>query len=495
MGLPIPRKDFTDEDRGRFIERLRRDLLALEELLQRPGFGEGEATLGAEMELALVGADSRALHMNREVLGRSLDDGLQLELNRFNLEYNLTPQPVKGKPFRRIEAEMGIALVGVGEAAARHGGRVVPIGILPTLTEADLQSSSLTDLPRYHALSASLRAARQGPFEISIKGDEEVKLTCDDCTLEGANTSLQIHWRVPPKQFASAFNAAQLAAGITLAIGANSPTFLGRRLWDETRVALFKQSVDDRSLNYSEWKRLARVPFGHGWVREGVLELFQSAVALFPPLMPVTGDDDPLEVLRSGGVPALHELRLHQSTVWQWNRAVYDPGGGGHVRIEMRALPAGPTPRDMMASAAFMLGLAEGLRRQMDWIIPSFPFWYAQYNFYRAAKLGLDADLLWPSTVPPSPRERGARDLIHELLPTAERGLASLGVEEEEIDRVLDVIRGRLESKTTGARWQRRVLDRFERVSRHDKALARLVEAYVKEARTGKPVHEWGDAA
>lgn len=495
MGLPIPRKDFTDEDRSRFIERMRRDLLALEELLHRPGFGEGEATLGAEMELALVGADSRALHMNREVLGRSLDDGLQLELNRFNLEYNLTPQPVKGKPFRRIEAEMGIALVGVGEAAARHGGRVVPIGILPTLTEADLQSSSLTDLPRYHALSASLRAARQRPFEISIKGDEEVKLTCDDCTLEGANTSLQIHWRVPPKQFASAFNAAQLAAGITLAIGANSPTFLGRRLWDETRVALFKQSVDDRSLNYSEWKRLARVPFGHGWVREGVLELFQSAVALFPPLMPVTGDDDPLEVLRSGGVPALHELRLHQSTVWQWNRAVYDPGGGGHVRIEMRALPAGPTPRDMMASAAFMLGLAEGLRRQMDWINPSFPFWYAQYNFYRAAKLGLDADLLWPSTVPPSPRERGARDLIHELLPTAERGLASLGVEEEEIDRVLDVIRGRLESKTTGARWQRRVLDRFERVSRHDEALARLVEAYVKEARTGKPVHEWGDAA
>lgn len=493
MGLQIENRDFTDEDHVRFSQRLQRDLLALEELLRRPGFGEGETTLGAEMELALVGDDMRALPINREVLGRSLDNGLQLELNRFNLEYNLTPLSVKGTPFRKIEGEMAIALVGVGEAARKLGGRIIPIGILPTLREQDLQSSSLTDLPRYHALSAGLRRARRRPFEIQIKGEEELSVTCDDCTLEGANTSLQIHWRVPPSQFAHAFNAAQMAAGVALAVGANSPTFLGKRLWDETRVALFKQSVDDRSLSYSEWKRLARVPFGHGWVREGVLELFQSAVALFPPLMPVTGNDDPLEELRSGKTPALHELRLHQSTVWQWNRAVYDPCGGGHVRIEMRALPAGPTPRDMMASAAFMLGLAEGLRRQMDWILPAFPFWYAQYNFYRAAQDGLDARLLWPSSDPPSPKERTARELVTELLPTAEKGLASLGVDSAEIDRVLDVIRGRLETQTTGARWQRRVLERFERVSGRDEALVRMVEAYAAEAKTGKPIHQWPD--
>ena len=269
VGLQIQKEDFCEEDYARFEERLNDALGALRMLLERPDFGRGPITLGAELELSLVDQEYCALPLNRELLEESHDSNVQLELDRFNLEYNLTPVSSQGMPFTAIERQLNRAISLLQEAASAHGGRVVPIGILPTLSAPDLIPTALTDSPRYRALDAGIRRLRQAPFTIEINGPEPLNTECQAVTLEGANTSFQFHLRVNPDEFAASFNATQLATPIALAVSANSPSFLGHFLWDETRIALFKQAIDSRSPNRMEWRRASRVPFGHGWVRAG----------------------------------------------------------------------------------------------------------------------------------------------------------------------------------------------------------------------------------
>ncbi len=492
MGLAIEKDRFEEHDYKRFEERLRANLQALEALLLRDSFGIGKPSLGAELELDLIDDRCRPLAINRQVLADHVDPRLQLELTRFNLEYNLSPVSARGTPFTTIGKEMELALESLQAPVAAHGGRVLPIGILPTLRPDDLQRSALTDLARYRALSYGLRRIRRSPFHVRIEGDESLEIESDDVTLEGANTSFQVHLRINPSDFADYFNAAQLATALAVSVAGNSPVFLERCLWEETRVALFKQAVDARSARTGgEWRRAARVPFGHGWVREGAFDLLAESVRLFPPVLPVCDDEDPLEVVNNGGIPRLAELRMQQGTVWQWNRAVYDPGAGGHLRIEFRALPSGPTPVDMMANAAFIVGLTAGLQKNINQLLPAFPFRYAEYNFYRASQSGLSANLLWPTLEGLSPTEHSARDLVLDHLSLARDGLLGLGVEAGEIDKLLGVIQDRAESGQTASRWQRHTLAQLEKKAARTDALATMVSAYHDRAVSGRPVSEW----
>jgi gamma-glutamyl:cysteine ligase YbdK (ATP-grasp superfamily) len=493
MGLAIQQEEFRPEDYTRFSQRLAEDLEALRALLARPGFGAGPCTIGAELELYLVDKEGFPLPINRQVLGQTVDPRVTLELDRFNLEVNLRPGPLAGRPFSGLRAEFEDTLREVRRAAATQGARVAVIGILPTLREVDLGREALTGLPRYRALSAAIRRRRAAPFQVDISGEESLALTWDDVTLEGANTSLQYHLRVAPGDFARLYNAAQLATAPVLAVAGNSPVFLGRKLWDETRVALFRQAVDDRGEPGEQGFRQphARVSFGHGWVREGAYELFAEAVALHPPLLPVLSPESPLERAAAGGLPDLGELRLHQGTVWSWNRAIYDPKDSGHLRIELRSLPAGPTVVDMVANGAFLLGLTLGLAERVDALLPALPFLHACGNFLRAAREGLDAELMWPADEAPSPRPATALELVPRLLPVARRGLLLAGVDAAEADAMLGIIEQRVAKRTTGARWQRQVLSRLEaRMPRQD-ALAAMLERYLTHAESGAPVHTW----
>jgi gamma-glutamyl:cysteine ligase YbdK (ATP-grasp superfamily) len=466
-------------------------LAVLCDLLDRPGFGVGPQTFGAELEISLVDAAGQPMPINRAVLADALDPGLSLELDRFNLEYNAAPVALSGQPFSTIGKELGAALAKIDGVARGHGARLALIGILPTLCEKDLLPSAMTNTLRYRALSAGLRRLRSAAFRIEIEGDERIGFDSDDVTLEGANTSFQLHLRVPPDEFASAFNAAQMAAAPTLAVATNSPIFLSTVLWRETRVALFSQAVDYR-VEGPGW-RPSRVSFGHGWVRNGAAELFAESVALHSPILPITTSEDPAEVLRDGGIPDLAELRLHHGTVWSWNRAVYDPSSGGHVRIEMRCLPAGPTLVDMMANAAFLVGLTLGLSKEVDWMIPAMPFRFAHDNYYRAARHGLDAVLLWPSREAPSPRAERAGDLIARLIPIAHSGLIEAGVDAKEAERNLAVIAARVERRRTGACWQRAMLSGLEKRMPREDALAEMFARYLANADTGCSVCEWAD--
>ena len=490
MGLQVDRSDFAEDDFRRFRHRLDLSLKALRARLEGGFLDHDECSLGAELELVIADAGGRPLPLNRVLSEQTRDPRWQLEIDRFNLEYNLTPVAARGTPFSVLRAELDRVVAQARALAAPHGALLHMVGILPTLRASDLSSGAMTDLPRYRALSEGIRRLRRKPFQIDIAGDDRLELLADDVTFEGANNSFQLHMRTRASRFAVLYNALQLATAPALALSTNSPLLFGKRLWEETRIALFKQSVDTRVVDETRPRNPPRVSFGTGWVRHSASEIFAECVALYPPLIPLLSEQDPVECVAQGCAPDLVELRLHTGTVWRWNRPVYDPADGGHLRIEARTLPAGPTSIDMLASAAYLLGLAQGLTSQLWRLIEAMPFGYAGWNFYRAAQYGLDAQLVWPGA-DGGMRETSARSLAAELLPLAHRGLLEMGVSEGESAALLDIVGGRLDRGMTGARWQR---ERFRALSAAmplDAALTQLVTEYEQLSRKGDPVHTW----
>ncbi|MFU8764570.1 MAG: glutamate--cysteine ligase [Haliea sp.] len=491
MGIDIQHTQFSADDYRRFGERLESNLEQLRQTLAVPGFGEGPGSLGAELELYIVDRHGCPALLNEELQAAARDPQLTLELNRYNLEYNLTPVAIADNPLRALEQEILDKLKGLRSLAAERDVRIVPIGILPTLQRGDFGPACLTDKQRFAALVEQLIARRGRQFRVDINGRHPLRLDMDDVTLEGANTSFQVHYRVEPRYFADTFNAIQAVTPLALAIAGNSPTLFGHCLWQETRIPLFKQSIDTRVPDRYSWNEPARVNFGQGWVRREASELFVEAVRLYRPLLPVCSDE--LADLDHATVPPpLPELQLHQGTVWLWNRPVYDASAGGHLRIEMRALPAGPTAADMVANAAFLIGMAEGLRPNINTWLPALPFNFAEHNFYRAAQYGLDARLVWPRDRQCACEEQTAAAIIAAMLPVAQRGLAAIGIDEASIARYLGIIEGRLESGQTGARWQ---LARLALRGTGQKPgagdLQSMLEAYMACSAGNRPVAEW----
>jgi hypothetical protein len=493
MGTSIDREAFDEVDDARFRQRLEQCLSTLAGLLERPGFGVGPPTLGAELELFLVDGTARPLPRNQAVRAAAADPRVNVELDRFNLELNATPTLLAGRPFAALGEELRLLLDRVADAAGKHGGRPVLVGILPTLRRADLHPGVISDLPRYRALNHRLRGLRHDPFHLRISGADPLELVSDDVALEGAATSFQVHLRVDPAEFTQTYNAVQLATTPVLAVAGNSPTLLGHRLWEETRIPLCKQSIDDRD-GRGLRRGLARVGFGTGWLRGGPLGLFAEGARLHKPLLPVLDDHDRdhdvLAGIQEGHAPPLHELRLHQGTVWRWNRPVYDPASGGHLRIEMRALPAGPTVIDMLANAALLIGLSLWLASQDPSWTYALSFERAEHGFYRAAQQGLAAELSWPAGHGRLWTSRAA-ELVPELLPAARDGLVRAGVAAAEANRLLGVIAARVATGQTGAVWQRRTLDALEPRLGRERALAATLERYLDYGAGDQPVHAW----
>ena len=493
MGKSIDRTRFGTGDFKAFERKLHCCLSALETVLDNPEFGCGDASIGAELELYLLDADELPFPHNNVIQKQFRDPQLTLELNRYNLEYNLSPVPAQGKPFAALEQQMLAVLRKLQTLTAKKGGHVLPIGILPTLGPDDFGQQVMTDEPRYHVLANALNEIRDHAFGINIDGDDAVRLKSGDVTLEGACTSFQLHYRMDdPSRFSALWNSIQLVTPLVLGVAANSPMLMGHRLWHETRVPLFKQSVDGRDAIGHEWREPGRVCFGHGWLVNGPISLFREMVNLYRPLIPVRTDEDPIAVIKKSGIPKLEELCLHDGTIWSWNRPIYDPEDDPHLRIEMRALPAGPTPLDMVANAALFIGLAEGLSEQIEPLLSALPFSYAEYNFYRAAQYGMDAQLLWPYPDQNGLRETPLVEVVQELLPLASQGLIAIGVEETEVQRLLGVIEERLACRCNGATWQlSQYTTLLSRNLSGQEACQALVAAYREQATSNTPVAQW----
>lgn len=486
MGAGVIKDHFTDDDYLEFNGRLEIQLAQLREQLKRPAFHRKLFSVGAELEVYLIDDDGFPAPVNQTLLDLAKNPQFTHELSRYNLEMNLSPVELPGSPFSALRAEMSSFLNILQKHASSIDTHLLPIGTLPTLKTEHFDASYMTDQPRFHALAKGLASEEGGRFKININGEDSFIMEGEGVAAEGANTSFQVHLRIPADHFASCLNAAQLMTPLALSLSANSPLLSGHRLWQETRIALFKQSIDFRNNKGQNWRYPSRVTFGQGWVRQSAWELFAENVALFPAIIPVIYDEDPQQ-----DPPPLSELCLHNGTVWSWNRAVYSNLDDGHVRIEFRTLPAGPTVIDMAANAAFIIGLTLGTQDLANELISSLPFRLAEYNFYRSAQDGLDAKLLWPSHHMGGIQERPVVELIEQFLPLAREGLDILGCDASESDFFMKIIEERFAQRTSGAIWQ---LQRFEHYRKNcavEDASARLLQDYIENFKSGKPVVQW----
>lgn len=474
-----------------FTKALLRDLRAFEAMLAGDLFESGVRRIGAEQEMFLVNEGWRPAAVALELLER-LGDPFTTELALYNLEANVDPRLLRDSCFSELESELS-AIVGRARAAAsEEDSEVVLAGILPTLLRSDVTFENITPRDRYYALNDALTKLRGGePHRLRIEGIDELYIEDDSVILESCNTSFQVHLQVGAAEFSRLYNVAQVAAAPVMAAAVNSPILFGKHLWDETRIALFQQSVDARSGTLHVRELSPRVRFGERWLDHSVIELFQEDVARYRVLLAMDVEEDPMEILRRGGAPKLQALQLHNSTVYRWNRPCYGvTKGTPHLRIECRVLPAGPTVLDEVANAAFWSGLVLGALEEYGDVRSRIEFSDAKSNFLASARHGLEAGFRWLDGRTVSAR----RLILEEALPLARAGLTAAQVAKKDVDRYLGVIEGRVESLTTGARWVTRSLAAMKGKGTRAERLAAVTAGMISRQRSGLPCHEWDDA-
>jgi CBS domain-containing protein len=483
-------KETTDDISQRvFVKALLDDVNALEDMLEREMFETGVRRIGAEQEMFLVDRTMGPAPVATDILARADDPRLTTELARFNLEANTAPHAFGGDCLRKLEAELVDVVAKARAVANECGAHVLLVGILPTLRKSDLGLDNMTPNPRYFALNRAMSKLRGGDFHVLIKGLDELETTHDNVMLESCNTSFQVHFQVAPREFARLYNVAQAVTAPVLAAAVNSPVLLGRRLWAETRVALFQRSVDARSTAHQARGLRPRVSFGDSWVRESVLEIFREDIALFRVVLGQQEYQSSRAELVAGRLPKLQALRLHNGTVYRWNRACYGwAESGAHLRIENRVLPAGPTIVDEVANAAFYFGLMSGVTSEYEDIAKVMDFDDAKNNFFAAARHGLGAQFRWVG----GESYTASGLILDRLLPLARAGLRRSQIDEADITRYLDIIEARVRSQQTGSTWALRSLAQMAPHTSLDQRHRRITKAMLEHQLDGQePVHTW----
>jgi len=496
MGTMDVQANLTPEQRSAFMKALLNDVRALEHMINTNRFESGVRRIGAEQEMVMIDKHHQPAPIAMEVLSEIDDLRLTTEVARFNLEANLTPLAFTGDCLSRLEHELNDVLDIVREVCRRRGADVLLTGILPTLAKSHLGKENISDRQRYFELDEALKLHRGGRYELQIKGIDEVSVEHDTVLLEALNTSFQLHYQVNANEFAPMYNLAQAMAAPLLSIAVNSPVLFGKRLWRETRIAIFQQTVDTRADVPEQRDMLPRVRFGEKWVESSPLELFKDDISRFRVILGRTVDEDPFKVLEAGGAPQLQALQLHNSTVYRWNRACYGmTDGQAHLRIENRVLPAGPTVLDEVANAAFWFGLMRGGLDEYGDMKHVMDFDDARSNFIAAARQGMLAEFNWIDG-----RFMTARELVlHELLPIARQGLEQADINSHDIDRYLEIIRARTDSRRTGAQWLLDSVAKMRGQGTRSERLAALTAAiesrqHPPDSQPAHPVHEWTPA-
>jgi len=488
VGEEVDQHTFTREDRAKYRQKIRRSLDVLASMLREARFEFERPLTGMEIELNLIDDKADPAMRNAEVLGAIADPDFQTELGQFNVEINVPPRRLAGDENADLETSLRASLNNAEEHARSVGAHMVMIGILPTLRREHMTMDALSANPRYALLNEQIFAARGEDLDIRIDGIDRLAVTTDTIAPEAACTSTQFHLQVSPAEFANYWNAAQVIAGVQVALGANSPLLFGRELWRETRIPLFEQATDTRSEEIRAQGVRPRVWFGERWITS-VFDLFEENVRYFPALLPVCDEADPEQILERGDTPELSELRLHNGTVYRWNRPIYAVvRGRPHLRVENRVLPAGPTVVDTIANAAFYYGLVRTLAEAERPVWTQMSFSAAEENFHTGARHGIAAQVFWPGLgyVPVTEL------VLRRLLPMARDGLDAWGVSPGERDRLLGIIEQRCLTSRNGAQWQVDTLHALEAdgLDRQD-ALHEMLRRYLPPMHANIPVHEW----
>lgn len=489
MGADVNDVPLKPEQQRRYMQKVLEELRALDHMLKHNMIESDTQRIGAEQELVLVDRAWRPAPIALDVLPAIKDDRVVNELAMFNLEYNSDPVLFTGDCLFKLEKQLVHTLKRIRKTVQKYDAEVIITGILPSLAKTDLGNHNLTPRARYFELDNALKKLRNGdPLKVAIKGIDELNMESDTIMTESCNTSFQVHFQVTPEDFAKYYNICQAIAGPVLASAVNSPMLLGKRLWRETRIAVFQQVLDTRNAQSFPRELKPRVHFGNRWVESSVIEIYQEDISNYRTVFTVDDEEDAFEKIHAGIPPKLKALQLFNGSVYRWNRPCYGiTDGKAHLRIENRCFPAGPTIIDEIANAALWLGLVNGMVEKYEDITQRMDFDVVYENFFAAATYGLETQFSWldGEIVPAS------RLIIDQLLPIAAYGLEKAGIVAKDIDRYLSIIENRCQSGKTGARW---ILESFSALKTKGNVDERLsavsAEMNVRE-KEGKPVHEW----
>ena len=488
MGEQNVRQNNGDATKQAFMKSLLDEVQALEHMLDRGMIESGKQRIGAEQEMFIINRAHKPARMALDILEIIEDERFTHELGLFNLEANLSVQELDGSCLRRMEDEAQEVYRMARESAAECGCDIALVGILPTLSKEDLGLDSMVPTARYKALNDAMLALRGKDFQFTINGIDQLTVKHDNVMLEACNTSFQVHFQTDPEAFTRLYNIAQAVTGPLLAAAVNSPILLGKRLWHESRISVFEYSVDARSEAHQARGLKPRVHFGDRWINESVVEIFKEDIARFRVIMTTDTEEDPLGMVEQGIAPSLNALRLHNGTVYRWNRACYGVHEGvPHLRIENRVIPSGPTVLDEIANAAFFFGMMSGMANEHDDIRDRLSFDDVKANFLVAARDGIRAQMNWFND-----QYLTAKELILErLLPLAREGLQDAGIDRDDIDRYLGVLQERVAMRRTGARWALESLQNMKERGTLDQRLRSLVSSMVEQQSSGTPISKW----
>jgi CBS domain-containing protein len=415
------------------------------------------------------------------------DERLTTEIGKFNLEANLTAQEFKGDCFTRLEKELHEIIHVVKSAALPLDADIVMAGILPTIQSSDLTEDNLTPDPRYAEINRVVSWLHGENRFIHIKGVDELQLLIQDTFVEFCNTSFQVHLQTGPEDFTNIYNWSQVFAAPVLASAVNSPLLLNRRLWHETRIALFQHATDTRSPTHQLRRQPPRVDFGNRWMDDSIIASLRNDAVRYRVLLAQSIEKNSGDELAAGRIPELRAWRLHNGTIWRWNRGCYGiTNGRPGLRIEARYLPAGPSVIDQMANSAFLIGLLVAAPEHLG-DARKISFDIAKNNFYNTARYGLDSQICWFDGA----SHPAATLILEELLPLARTGLEEAAIDAADIDRLLGVIHTRVEQRKSGAKWMLDSVANMDPLAKPNVRMRTLTAAMKENQTSGKPVHEW----
>lgn len=466
MGEEIESDEFAPEQFQKFREHLDAEMELLRSWFAGNKFADDQLQCGLELEAWLIDESGLPVPDNQLFLATLERNWVVPELSKFNFEVNVSPQYLGGDGLRDMQSELGATWARCGKVADKLDHRIVSIGILPTVTNEMLCIENMSPLKRYAALNEQVLRLRRGkPLSLDIEGPDRIRTTHQDLMLESAATSVQVHLKVPIQKSVRFYNASVIASAFTVAMAANAPMLFGRRLWADTRIPVFEQAVDTAGIN-------PRVSFGKRYIESSLLEHFEENLD-YRLLLPAEMEAGPAK---------MPYVRMHNGTIWNWNRPLigFEPDGTPHLRIEHRPMSASPSIQDLFADVHFYLGLASyfaGLERGVE---HELTFEQAASNFYAAARHGMDASIVWQS------RPQRIVDILRNgLLEKAMQTLADFGVREQGLVESKEIIQSRIESAQNGAIWQLRKL------ADYDGNLVEVLQDYERNQVSGEAVHSW----